>query len=99
MTWVNIGVAGGTALLGSITGKKDRKRKRQAEELPAAQEAERRRQIDYATTSIDRAYDSPARQQQYDDFAGALYYDLSKLPQRKGISVYDQLWPMPKFGG
>jgi hypothetical protein len=87
MTWVSVGVAGGSALLGGFGANKQKKRQDQLDAQAGVQaqfEREQDARTRLARGQIDAAYDSPRRQAGYDRYANALRgYLGTELGRRK----------------
>ncbi len=94
MSWVSIGVAGGSALLGAAgTGKEHRRQARAEGIANATAEGERGRDrlIGITRGQIDNAFDAPGRQQQYATYANALRGYLGEQLGRKKLDTSRQL--------
>lgn len=72
MSWVTVGVTVDSALLGGREKKKQKKRTGRQEAEISEFEADRQRRIDETRGLIDRSFGSQRRQNQYDDYVGAL---------------------------
>src|SRR5882672_2812649 len=94
MTWVSAGVAVGSAVIGASQAKKTKKAQDKEAQANSEFEASRAAKTNLVQGQVDAAYNSPARQQQYGTFAGALRDFYGQALDKKKLQATQQL----KFG-
>lgn len=99
MSFVTVGVAVGTAALAAKKARQARQDQQGDEVLSTAVEGQRQQKIDSTRGEIDRAFASPQRQQQYDQFLSNLRdYLGGQLVQKKRDSARNLKFALAKAG-
>lgn len=99
MSWITVGVGVATTALGGKSARKERGRIKGEEQYAAGMEAQRQTKLDETRSVINRAFDSPQRQQQYADYATAMReYMGGELVRQKRDAARNLKFALAKSG-
>ena len=99
MAWVTVGVTAASAIGGKMSADKDKRGIARTESANATLEQQRQRSIDDNRGLVNRAFDSPQRAAQYDDYAAAMReYMGGELVRQKRDAAKNLKFALAKAG-
>jgi hypothetical protein len=99
MAWVTVGVTVASAIGGKMSADKDKRGIARNESAAATTEQQRQQSIDANRGLVNKAFDSPQRQAQYDDYAAAMReYTGGELVRQKRDAARNLKFALAKGG-